>query len=215
MGLFYRFGRYCCRWFCVLFFRVRVHGQRNVPREGGVLLVCNHQSFFDPVLVTMALHLEGNYMARDTLFAKPLFKRLIASLNAFPIRRSSADIQAVKETLRRLKQGKVVVTFPEGTRTQDGSVGKFLPGAAAVALKAGATIVPALIEGAYRSWPRQRKLPAPTPVSVRYGRALTPKELQDYTPSELAELLHQRVVGLTAPAGRPNRRRQAQAEGRP
>jgi len=215
MRLYYRFGRYCCRWFCVLFFRVRVHGQHNVPREGGVLLVCNHQSFFDPVLVTMALGREGNYMARDTLFANPLFGRLIVSLNAFPIRRSSADIQAVKETLRRLKQGKVVVTFPEGTRTQDGSVGKFLPGAAAVALKAGATIVPALIEGAYRSWPRQRKLPAPTPVSVRYGRPLTPKELQDYTPSELAELLHQRVVGLTAPAGRPNRRRQAQAEGQP
>ena len=129
MRLYYRFCRFCCQWFCLLFFRARVYGQRNVPGKGGVLLVCNHQSFFDPVLVTMALKREGNYMARDTLFENLVFRRLITSLNAFPIRRSSADVGAVKETMRRLKDGKLVVTFPEGTRTRDGSIGRFLPGA--------------------------------------------------------------------------------------
>ncbi|UCG32141.1 MAG: 1-acyl-sn-glycerol-3-phosphate acyltransferase, partial [Phycisphaerales bacterium] len=103
MRPYYRFCRFWCQWFCLLFFRVRVFGRQNIPDRGGVLLVCNHQSFFDPVLVTMALHREGNYMARDTLFRNPWFRVLIKSLNAFPIRRGAADVQAVKETMRRLK----------------------------------------------------------------------------------------------------------------
>ena len=82
MRPYYRFCRFWCQWFCLLFFRVRVFGRQNIPDRGGVLLVCNHQSFFDPVLVTMALHREGNYMARDTLFRNPWFRVLIKSLNA-------------------------------------------------------------------------------------------------------------------------------------
>ena len=196
MGLYYRFSRFCCQWFCLLFLGVRVYGRRNVPAEGGVLLVCNHQSFFDPVLATMALNREGNYMARDTLFRNPWFGRLIASVNAFPIRRSAADMRALKETMRRLKNGRVVVTFPEGTRSRDGEIGRFLPGGAAVALKAEAVIVPVLIEGADRSWPRRRKLPVPARVSVRYGSSLAAKELQGCSPQQLADLLRQRVVEL-------------------
>jgi 1-acyl-sn-glycerol-3-phosphate acyltransferase len=168
------------------------------------LLVSNHQSFFDPVLVTMALPREGNYMARHSLFANPVFERLITSLNAFPIRRNSADIQAVKETMRRLKSGKLVVTFPEGTRTRNGSVGRFLPGAGAVALKARAAVVPVFVDGAYRSWPRHRTLPRPVRVSVRYGTPLTPEQLADYTPVELADLLRRRVIALQHGKARSN-----------
>lgn len=196
MRPYYRFCRFFCQWFCLLFCRVRVFGRKHVPNSGGVLLVCNHQSFFDPVLVTMALYREGNYMARDTLFRNPLFRRFIKSLNAFPIRRNTADISAVKETLRRLKSGRVVVTFPEGTRTRDGSVARFLPGPAAVALKARCTVVPVRIDGAFRAWPRNQALPSPASVRIRYGRALTTDQTKRYTAQELAEELRRRIIGL-------------------
>jgi 1-acyl-sn-glycerol-3-phosphate acyltransferase len=75
-------------------------------------------------------------------------------------------------------------------------VGPFLPGPAAVAIKARAAIVPVHIEGAYRSWPRHRMLPGPAPVSIRYGQPLQPEELARYTPPALAGALHERVVAL-------------------
>jgi len=128
MRLGYRICRFICQWFCTLCFKARVHGVHRVPTAGGTLLVCNHQSFLDPVLATMALHREGNYMARDTLFHHSFFRRLIEYLNAFPIRRQSADLRAIKESLRRLKRGCVLVLFPEGTRTPDGRIGPLLPG---------------------------------------------------------------------------------------
>lgn len=196
MKPFYRFCRFFCQWLCILFFRVRLFGQSNVPAHGGVYLVCNHQSFFDPILVTMALPREGNYMARDTLFRNPLFRLLISSLNAFPIRRSAADFTAVKETLRRLKAGRLVVTFPEGTRTRDGAVGRFLPGAAALAIKARCTLVPVRIDGAFRSWPRHQRLPVPAQVHISYGEPLTPEQIQGYNAQQLTDLIRERIVAL-------------------
>ncbi len=196
MRPYYRFCRFFCQWFFLLFCRVRVFGREHVPGTGGILLVCNHQSFFDPVLVTMALYREGNYMARDTLFQNPLFRRFIKSLNAFPIRRNTADISAVKETLRRLKSGRVVVIFPEGTRTRDGSVAPFLPGPAAVALKARCAVVPVRIDGAFLSWPKNQALPSPAPIQIRYGPALTADQTKHYTAQELAQELRRRIIGL-------------------
>src|SRR4030095_8197153 len=123
MRIYYRILRYFAQMLFTLYFRGRVFGLKNVPNEGGVLLACNHQSYFDPVSVTLPLYREGNYMARDTLFVNPHFKRLIESLNAFPVKRGASDVGAVKEIMRRLKDGKIVVVFPEATRTRDGEIG--------------------------------------------------------------------------------------------
>lgn len=196
MKPFYRFCRFFCQWFCILFFRARLFGRPNVPASGGVFLVCNHQSFFDPILVTMALAREGNYMARDTLFRNPLFRRLITSVNAFPIRRNAADFSAVKETLRRLRAGRMVVTFPEGTRTRDGAVGRFLPGAAALAIKAHCTLVPVRIDGAFRSWPRHQSLPKPAQVHISYGEPFTPEQVRGYNAQQLTDLVRERIIAL-------------------
>lgn len=112
MRPWYRF----CRLFCHLGFRYFLGGRalhcERVPVTGGVLLICNHQSFADPVLATVELPRECHFMARDSLFRGPL-KKLIESLNAFPVKRATADIGAIKETLRRLKQGGLITVFPE------------------------------------------------------------------------------------------------------
>ena len=196
MRLSYLFCRFWCQVFCMSYFKARCFGLHNVPASGGTLLVCNHQSFMDPVLATMALPREGNYMARDTLFANPFFKRLIEFLNAFPVKRNAADIGAIKESLRRLKDGRVLVLFPEGTRSDDGRIRDLFPGVGAIAKKARVPIVPTLIDGMTQTWPRDKKLPRPGDVIIEYGKPIRPEEYADLSAEQLMAMLHERLVAM-------------------
>jgi len=192
----YRFCRFLCQVFCGLYLKTRVFGLPNVPRHGGVLLVANHQSFMDPVLSTMALHREGDFMARDSLFGNPHFKNLIEYLNAFPIRRNTADLGAIKEALRRLKSGRLLVLFPEGTRTEDGRIHPFLPGMGAIARKARVPIVPTLIDGMYQAWPKGQRFPSPADVIIEYGQAIQPHAYADLSIEDLMALIRDRLVTM-------------------
>ena len=180
----------------MFYYRGRVFGRQHVPPEGGVLLVCNHQSFLDPVLATLALDREAHYMARDSLFSNPLFRRLIESLNAFPIKRGTADMTAIKETLRRLKAGHLVVTFPEATRTRDGRLAEMASGVILLARKARVPIVPGMILGAFESWPRTSLLPKPHPVVIAYGEPLSPEQLKASDDDTCIRLVRERIIAL-------------------
>lgn len=196
MRLGYRILRF---WSQVLFlglFRGRVFGASRVPRCGGVLLVSNHQSFADPVLATLALPREGNYMARDSLFAVPWLRPIIEYLSAFPVKRGTADMGAIKETLRRLKGGKVVLTFPEATRTTDGSVGPMRAGVVLLARKARVPIVPMVILGAFRAWPRTARLPRPHPVMVAYAPPVYPHLHPDWSDDACVQAIRSAVLRL-------------------
>jgi 1-acyl-sn-glycerol-3-phosphate acyltransferase len=190
-----------CQAIFYTFFRGRAHHVERVPVLGGVLLVSNHQSFLDPVLATLALPRECHYMARDTLFEKVAFRRLIESLNAFPIKRGTGDMRAIKETLRRLKNGALVVTFPEGTRTTDGRLQPFRPGMILIARKAGVPIVPCAILGAFEAWPRQAKLPRPRRVVVAYGEPIPSERLKALDDEACTAEIHARVAELMAAHG--------------
>lgn len=174
----YRVGRWVAQLLFATLFRGRVFGTNRVPATGGVLLVCNHQSFYDPILSTLALPRECHYMARDTLFDHPRLKRVIEAYNAFPVKRQSADLKSIREALRRLKDGQLITVYPEGTRTADGSISQMQPGFVMLARRAGVPIVPCAIVGAFRAWPRHRKRPGLAPVIVAYGRAIP---LEAYT----------------------------------
>lgn len=197
MRPWYRFCRFACHALFILYFRGRVFGRPNVPLTGGVVLACNHQSYLDPLLATLGLQRECDYMARDTLFRNPYFRRLIESLNAFPIKRATADVGAIKETLRRLKKGRLVTTFPEATRTTDGGVGAMQPGIVLIARKARVPIVPTLILGAFESWPRHAKLPRPHPIIVAYARPLTPEQIKTLPAERCIELVRERILELS------------------
>jgi len=177
-------------------FRGRVFGTQRVPRQGGVLLVSNHQSFFDPVLATFAIPRECNYMARDTLFAIRWLRPIMEYLNAFPVKRGTADIGAIKETLRRLKAGKVVLAFPEGTRTKDGSIGPMRPGVVLLARKARVPIVPTLILGAFESWPRTAKLPRPHAILVAYSAPVYPHEHSQWSDEDCVATVRDEILKL-------------------
>ncbi len=187
---FYAFLRIVSRTIFRTYFRGRWAGVEGVPRTGGVLLAANHQSFLDPVLVGLPLPRECHYMARDSLFKNRWFRRLIVHLNAFPVRRGAADLGAVKEILRRLRNGAAVVVFPEATRTRDGSIGEINANSISIAKKAGVVIVPVIIDGAFDSYPRTAKFPRPARIRVTFAEPLSIEQVREWP----LERLHEAVT---------------------
>lgn len=196
MRRWYRFCRLLCQAAMTLPLRLRVLHVRRVPRAGGALLVSNHQSFFDPVLVAVALPREVSFMARDSLFNLGWLSHLFVSLNAFPVRRGAADVGAIKESLKRLRQGAVLTVFPEGTRTRDGSIGPMHAGVVLLARRSAVPMVPTLILGAYECWPRTRRFPLPGPILVAYGEPLTPEQYAGLDDETCIRIVRDRILEL-------------------
>lgn len=152
-----------------LVFRCRVSGQEQVPAAGAVIVAANHVSNFDPPVIGVHLQRPIHFMAKEELFRNPLFARVIRWLGAFPVKRGSADRQAVKRMLELLAEGKVLGVFPEGTRGRNGVLGEPEPGVAMMALKTGTPIVPVAVKGTDLrgpGWPRfSVRFGAPIPVA--------------------------------------------------
>jgi 1-acyl-sn-glycerol-3-phosphate acyltransferase len=196
--LWYRLWQQVARVLLVLVFGLRVHHRRRFPRTGGVLVVANHQSYLDPILAAAGMPRAFQPMARESLFRFAPFRWLIRSLYAFPVRRGTADLAAVKEALRRLKAGGVVLVFPEGTRTRDGSIGPMHGGPAAIAARAGVPIVPMVIDGAFEAWPRTRRLPRPQRIRVACGRAVSAGSSGADDPEAVMAAVRRQMLDLQA-----------------
>jgi len=151
------------------FFDIRLYGTRNVPRSGGVLLVSNHQSYLDPVLLAVGLERPLSYMAKSELFRNRAFAWIIRSLNAFPVEQGAGDVGAVKETIHRLREGHVLNIYPEGSRSPGGKIMPLEKGVGLVIRRAKVPVVPAVIDGAYRAWGKSMKFPRAVPVRVMFG----------------------------------------------
>jgi 1-acyl-sn-glycerol-3-phosphate acyltransferase len=175
-------------------FGIRVYGQHNVPRTGAVILASSHQSYLDPVIVGVGLTRPIHFMARESLFRNVFFRRLIELLNAFPVERNSADLGAMHEALRRLRNGCQLLLFPEGTRTRNGDIGRLHPGLGILALRSEAAVVPVSIEGAFRCWPRGRKIFRPGKILVMIGRPMRVSSTKREELQSFVEELRGRLV---------------------
>ncbi|MCH3951112.1 MAG: 1-acyl-sn-glycerol-3-phosphate acyltransferase [Acidaminococcus sp.] len=135
--------------FSVLFrilFRLDVYGKENIPKEGPVVIACNHVSNLDPPMVGTAATRTIHFMAKSELFDSFMGK-VYASLYAFPVHRGKADTQAIRKALTILKNKQVLGIFPEGHRVTTGKLDKAEPGAMAIAIKGKALVVPTAIMG--------------------------------------------------------------------
>ena len=192
-SLWYEFCKANVNLVGTLMFSTRYFGRENIPLQGGAMIVSNHQSHLDPPLVGAGCPRPMYFMARKTLFSSPWFGRLIHSVHAVPIDRDGVGVSGIKECLKLLKRGEILLVFPEGTRSPDGEIQAFRPGFTTLAARTGAAIIPAAIEGAYRVWPRSRRFPVSGRVYVRYGQPISAAEIRGQEERALGKIVEQRV----------------------
>ena len=143
-------------------YRYRARGVRRIPDEGPLLIVSNHQSFYDPILIGLGAHRRQFYaLARASLFEHRGLSWLIRMLNAIPVRQGEGDRGAIKQCIEVLERGQALLIFPEGARTVSGRTEKFESGLMLLIKRARPTVLPAAVGGAYKVWPRRRKWPRP------------------------------------------------------
>ena len=194
--MLYHFARACFMPVLWVGLRMRVFGAHRVPRVGGVLLACNHQCALDPVFIGLSRLRPVHYMARDSLFLPYGFGALLRAFHAFPVRRSGADVSALRESVKRIREGKCVLVFAESTRTADGRIQPCLPGAVMIAARAPAPIVPVVIEGAFDLWPRHRRYPRLGTFWLEYGDPWPAEDLARWDRTEATVELTRRLRNL-------------------
>lgn len=159
----YPLGKMLCSLLLYPFYRIKVIGKENFPKQGGVLLCTNHIDNLDPPVVGITCPRPVHFMAKEELFDAPILKTVLPKVNAFPIKRGMSDRQALRKALSILKAGKVVGLFPEGTRSKDGVLQKGLAGAGFFALRGEAVVMPCAIIAPYKPLKR---------LKVVYGKPI-------------------------------------------
>lgn len=173
-----------------LFWRFRIVGVRNVPKDGPLILACNHTAYLDPPALGAAAPRPVTYMAKQELFEIPVLGPLITGLGAFPVDRSRGDVAAIKTAIGVLKTGACLGIFPEGTRNPDGT-GKPQMGVALLALRSGATVLPAYVSGTSRAKRLAR-------ITVVFGEPLRFEPGRKATREDLAKWTEELMVRIYA-----------------
>jgi 1-acyl-sn-glycerol-3-phosphate acyltransferase len=154
---------------CRLFFRVKIEG-RQVPSTGAVILAPVHRSFVDFLIVgTTLTRRKVFFMAKDDLWNSRLLGAFLESFGAFPVNREGADRLALDRAQAVLERGDVLILFPEGTRRSGPKIEDLHEGAAFLAARTGAPILPIGVGGTSDAMPKGAKLPRPVKVKVILG----------------------------------------------
>jgi len=155
-----------------IFYRLSVTGQDNIPETGSAILVANHTSFLDPPMVAVSCKRHISFMGKAELFKVPILSTLLRSFETFPVNRNKVDLKAFRTAFGRLKQGRLLGVFPEGTRRRVGpkKMGSLEPGAAYLILKSGTPMIPVGISGTDKVIPTGKRLPRFPKVTVVIGK---------------------------------------------
>ena len=156
------------------YFRGRVYGVERVPQQGALVIVANHASDFDPPILSCSVRRPVSYMAKEELFKVPVLSRAIQLYGAYPVKRGSADRSAIRAALAQLEAGWAVGIFLQGTRTSDGRIPEPKLGAAMIAAKAKAPLLPVSLWGTETITAKGDRLPHPVPLTIRIGEAIAP-----------------------------------------
>jgi 1-acyl-sn-glycerol-3-phosphate acyltransferase len=184
MWLYYKF-----------FYNAQSWDSHKIPATGGVLLICNHQSYLDlPLLGIGISHRHFYSFARATLFSHPIFSAYIRSLNAFPVDQHNQDIKGLRIAIDALKREQMLLIFPEGRRTSDGALHDFQDGVRLLIRRAKPVVVPAALEGPFDIWPITEKWPkAYGHMGVMFGDPIEADFLLAMDPQEASAHLQRRV----------------------
>lgn len=125
----------------------KIKGLENLPPEGPVILAINHVSLWDPIVAACSISRPVSFMAKEELFKVPLLGPILHRLGTFPVKRGQGDMGAIRQSLKILKEQKVLGLFPEGTRSKTGELQKGLPGIALLMDKGKAAVLPIKVTG--------------------------------------------------------------------
>jgi 1-acyl-sn-glycerol-3-phosphate acyltransferase len=170
----YRVERTIFVWVLRAWFRPRVLGREHIPSHGPVILAPVHRSFADFGFTAVCTDRKLFFMAKDELWKRPWLGKLLLSLGVFPVHRESADREAFERAEEVLRQGQVLVLFPEGTRREGPVIEDLMEGATFLSARTGAPIVPIGIGGSDVAMPKGRTVPAPRTIQVVVGPAIPP-----------------------------------------
>ncbi|HKQ09414.1 MAG TPA: lysophospholipid acyltransferase family protein [Blastocatellia bacterium] len=184
---------WCARWWCRLvaysiFARIRVHGVEYLRNDEAYVYMANHSSLIDTPALFGYLPYQFKIMAKKELFYVPFMGWHLWTSGNFPVDRSDGrkTARSLRRVIEGVKGGKSLAVFPEGTRTPDGHLQDFKPGAFKIALRAGVPIVPVTIRGTFRLLPKTTLAPRPGRVDVIIGK---PIATRDYSEKQMAELI--------------------------
>lgn len=192
--MLYNTGRAILRYFFLLL-GLQVEGLEHVPANGAIILAPNHVSYLDPFLVAIAVNRPINFMAKAELFNYRFLGKLLTWVYAFPVKRGSGDRHAIRHALQLLDEGKVLGIFPEGTRNKEGQIMHTQAGAAMIALRSGAPIVPVACIGTDRKfifgwlWPLVIRIGEPISMLDYQGQKIN-SETMERLSNEIADKIN-------------------------
>lgn len=194
MSSFYWFFKATFYIILKVFNRLEVIGSENVPEKGGVIVAANHVSYLDPLVIGAALKRRATYMAREELFNIPVIGAFVMSFS-FPVRRGKPQPSTIKEAVKRLKQGELIVMFPEGGRSVDGSLLEAKRGVGVIAAISRMPVVPIFIKGTEKALPVGAKFLCPAKITVIFGNPIesdkeeTDKQYQERISRDIIEAI--------------------------
>lgn len=161
-----------------ILFGARVHGRKNIPLEGAVLFVSNHQSFLDPVFNGVAItDRPPRIFARKSLFRFLPFGLMIRSVGAEPITGKASDKEAMRKARKELAEGRTMMVYPEGSRSFDGALQPFKSGIGLLLKKGNVTVLPMGLDGCFDAWPRTGMPRLFKKIEVEIGKPISSDEL--------------------------------------
>jgi len=161
----------------------RLTGLENIPQEGAAILICNHISNFDPILLACTTKRQIRFMAKSEFFNNKFIKKIFDLAGAFPVSRGESDITALKKAVSILKENQLLGIFPEGHRNMSGQLHPFKKGVTLIAYKGQVSVIPVAVKDSgnfFCFWRRQRPLLlVGAPIAMPAGK--TPDMLEEYT----------------------------------
>jgi len=197
---------WCARWWCRLIAltigaRIRIHGAENISPDSNYVYMANHSSLIDTPALFACLPYQFKIMAKKELFYIPFMGWHLWSSGNFPVDRSNGrkTARSLRNVIEGVRAGKSLAVFPEGTRTLNGRLQEFKPGAFKIALRAGAPIVPVTIRGTFDLLPKTTLAPRPGRVDVFIGAPIDTRAFSEKRLPDLIELTRMAIESKLAP----------------
>ncbi|MBI5375500.1 MAG: 1-acyl-sn-glycerol-3-phosphate acyltransferase [Candidatus Schekmanbacteria bacterium] len=155
-----------------LYFRFEKSGSENIPAQGPVIIVPNHASFIDPLLIAAAINRKVGYVIIDMFYYKPLIHWFAGLTYCIPVSEEMTGPGGIKSAIKYLRNGNVLCIFPEGGRSRDGKLMEPKSGTGLLAIITGVPVVPTAIKGTFESYPAHYLFPRPKKIKVIFGEPL-------------------------------------------